>query len=89
MKCSCNKHIKKIHMQQWRTLSRGTAEDLRLTNQKKGAFNSHPRVENEYSICLFIFLPLDKNRILVFRFLKKKMKKKKKELFSNFSTFNI
>ncbi len=36
--------------------------DLRLTNQQKGAFNSHPRVEIEYSTGLFIFLPLNEKR---------------------------
>ena len=52
-----------------------------LTNQQKGAFNSHPRVEIEYSSCLFIFLPL-KEKLPIkpnscFSFFAKKLKTKK------------
>ncbi len=67
--------------------------DLRLTNQQKGAFNSRPHVEIEYSSRLYIFLSLDEKRKFLLNlaeFLeKKKKKKKKKEQFSHFSTFNI
>ncbi len=38
--------------------------DLQLTNQQKGAFNSRPCVEIEYSSCLFIFVPLNENENL-------------------------
>ncbi len=65
--------------------------DLQLTNQQKGAFNSHPHVEIEYSSCLLIFLSL--NEKLKFKlnslFSFKKKKKRKRSRFFFFSTLNI
>ncbi len=92
-------HQESVHLQQLRTiiLLRDTAEelmmarfDLQLTNQQKGAFNSCPRAEIEYSSCLFIFLPLNekqkfKPNSCFFFFLNNTQK----EQFSNFSTFNV
>ena len=66
--------------------------DLRLTNQRKGAFHSRPRVEIEFSSCLLILLPQNEKRKIklnsCFSFFGKN-EKSKKELFSHFSTFNI
>ena len=65
MKCRCNKCVgqeptrRRTHILQCRTeeeLMTGQF-DLRLTNQRKGAFHSLPLVEIEYSCCLFILLP--------------------------------
>ncbi len=89
-------HQESVHLPQLRTiiLLRDTAEelmmarfDLQLTNHQKGAFNSRPRAEIEYSSCLFIFLPLSENKNKPNSRLKKK--NTKKEQFSNFSTFNV
>ncbi len=62
-----------MHLKQLRTIilprKTETVEELMMTrfdlqqaNQKKGAFNSRPHVEIEYSICLYMFLPLNGKR---------------------------
>ncbi len=81
----CNKHIKKpCTCSSGGLLSHGTAEDLRLTNQQKGAFNSHPRRNRIFKLFI-LFLPLNEKRkliwILVFRFFEKKWNKRKRSCF--------